>query len=388
MLVVLTRPAVLRPVLAVLRRVAPVLRLGRRVVVSRHADVVEILGRDQDFTLSELNGPPIERWSGPFILGMDRGDTYDREAAALRRAVPGDELPRVRALVRANAEALLARSDGRIDVVGEYSRVAATRLVASYFGVPGPDEATMMRWMRAMFDAVFIDFGPRAARAAELTVAEQRPYMERLVADRRAAVGAGEAVPDDLVTRLVREWADDDAVRRNVNGIVVGAVDTTSKAVAHVVDELLRRPAALEGARRAAADGDVDAVRGYAWEALRFLPHGPFLQRRCARPTTLASGRHVAAGTTVMLAVLSAMFDADAFPQPGRFRADRPADRYLHFGAGLHACFGRHINAVQVPELVAALLRLPGLRRAPGRDGRLAYDGPFPHRLVLEFDRS
>lgn len=391
---VLTGPRVLRPAFAVLRRTSPVLRLGRRVLVTRHDDVVEALERDLDFTIAEVNAPTIERWSGPFILAMDRGEDYRREADALRRAVPPEDLVRVRDLVRATADELLepARPRGRIDAVGEYSRVAATRLVASYFGVPGPDEATMMRWMRALFDAVFIDTGDRADRAADLTIAQQRPYMERLIADRRAALASGVPVPDDLVTRLVAmgdddPWLDDDAVRRNVNGVIVGAVDTTSKAVAHAIDELLRRPAALQGAQRAAAADDIDAVSGYVWEALRFLPHAPVLQRRCPRDVTLRSGRGVPAGTEVTLAVQSAMFDPAAFPEPGSFHADRPADRHLHFGWGLHSCFGKHINRVQIPELVAGLLRLPGLRRVPGRDGKLVYDGPFPDRLVVGFDR-
>jgi hypothetical protein len=52
----------------------------------------------------------------------------------------------------------------------------------------------------------------------------------------------------------------------------------------------------------------------------------------------------------------------------------------------MHQCFGLAINHVQIPEIVAALLRLPGLRRAPGSAGHVALDGPFPERLVLEFD--
>jgi Cytochrome P450 len=87
-----------------------------------------------------------------------------------------------------------------------------------------------------------------------------------------------------------------------------------------------------------------------------------------------------------MAATLSAMFDPAAMPNPRRFRTDRPVAGYLHFGHGLHTCFGRRINFVQIPELVAALVRLPGLRRAPGREGRLSYDGPFPDRMILEFD--
>ena len=79
------------------------------------------------------------------------------------------------------------------------------------------------------------------------------------------------------------------------------------------------------------------------------------------------------------------MFDSRAVDDPGAFRPDREFD-YLHFGRGLHQCQGRLINHVQVPELVAALLRLPGLRRAAGSEGRVLYDGPFPDRFILEFD--
>jgi len=35
---------------------------------------------------------------------------------------------------------------------------------------------------------------------------------------------------------------------------------------------------------------------------------------------------------------------------------------------------------------LAALLRLTNLRRASGSAGHILYDGPFPDRLVLEFD--
>lgn len=390
----LTSAPVLRPVSALLRRFLPVARLGRVTLVSRHADVVSVLERDTDFTIAEVNAERMARWSGDFILGMDRGADYEREAAALRNATRPEDLARIRTFVATTASRLIdaARPEGRIDVVNGYARVVATGVVATYFGAPGPDQESTMRWMRALFDAVFLDHSRRARRAATLAAGEQRPYMEELIRTRRAELASGEPVPDDVLTRLVamgtdEAWLDDDAVRRNVNGLIVGALDTTSKAVALVVDELLRRPAVLAGARRSALSGDMEAVRGYAWEALRFVPHAPTLQRHCARDTTLA-GAPLKKGGTVTALTLSAGFDKKAFPEPRRFRHDRPPDRYLHFGHGLHTCFGRHINAVQVPELVAGLLRLSNLRRAPAGEGRLVYDGPFPDRLMVAFDEE
>lgn len=118
----------------VLRRFAPIIRFRGKVIVSLHADVVDVLRRDEDFTIAEINGDRMERWSGPFILGMDRGEVFDRENDTLRRAVRDTDLPRIRALVADNAARLLdgARPSQRVDVVGGYARVVAARVVADY----------------------------------------------------------------------------------------------------------------------------------------------------------------------------------------------------------------------------------------------------------------
>ena len=71
-----------------------------------------------------------------------------------------------------------------------------------------------------------------------------------------------------------------------------------------------------------------------------------------------------------------------ALEAPREYRTDRPLDRYLTFGGWLHECFGKGINEVVLPVLVGRLAAEPGLRRRPGRAGRIRYDGPFPDRLV------
>jgi cytochrome P450 len=381
-----------------LLRFAPVLSVGRVVVVSRHADVLDVLRRDKDFTIAEVNAATMVRINGPFVLGMDASRTYTRERAILQGCVRPEDPERIRAEVRAHASALLAEAvpRGRFDVVNDLARPAATRLVGSYFGVPGPDEVTMMRWMRVLFWEAFMNSGgdPEVRRAGEAAGDDLHVYVDELVSVRRGQVQAGADAPDDLLTRLVRAQSDpatrlsDEGVRRNIGGVIVGAVDTTSKATAHAVDELLRRPAELEEARVAARAGDIGAVAAYTFEALRFNPLNPVLARHAARDTVVGRGTShestVHAGRTVYAAVLPAMFDPEVFPDPQAFRHDRVPSADLHFGHGMHACFGRYVNGVQIPELVAALLRCEGLRRAPGEDGRLRYEGPFPDRLLVD----
>lgn len=381
-----------------LRRFAPVLSIGRVVLVSRHADVLDVLERDGDFTIAEVNAATMDRIDGPFILGMDRSEQFTRERTILQSCVHPSDSERIRTFVAATAAQLVgaAATQGRIDVVQDLARPAATRLVASYFGVPGPDEVTMMRWMRVLFWEAFLNSGGDLAvrRCGEQAAAALHAYLDELIAAERAELDRGGEGRDTLLTRLITAQADpatrlsDEGVRRNIAGVVVGAVDTTSKATAHAVDQLLRHDGALQAAQRAARDGDVQVVAEYTFEALRFNPLNPALVRHVARDAVIAEGtrhrRQVPAGHTVYAAVLPAMFDSAAFDDPNTFRHDRRPAADLNFGYGMHSCFGLYVNRIQIPELVAALLRCDGLRRAPGRQGRMVYEGPFPDRLLVD----
>jgi cytochrome P450/glutathione S-transferase len=390
-------PGILRPVFTLLRRFFPILLLGKRAIVTRHNDVIEVLKRDTDFTIGQINAKKIDQIDGPFILGMDASPQYDRENAALHEAVRPQDFDRIRQFVAQSASEMIAAAKPRrqIDVVNGFARVVPLRLVASYFGMPGPNDPTMMRWMRDIFHYIFADLtnGADVLQDALNSVAELRKHMDAQIALRRSL--SPKQTHDDVLDRLLaledaaHPWLDDQAVRRNLGGVIVGAVDTTSKFVSLAIDELLRRPEALAGARECALRGDIETVRQYAWEAVRFNPHHPLQVRYCATATPIAQrqarSKKIPANSLVYVATLSAMFDPEVFTNPLEFNPGRQTN-YLHFGYGMHTCFGSAINGIQIPELLAALLRLPNLRRAPGSVGQILYDGPFPNRLVLEFD--
>jgi hypothetical protein len=58
----------------------------------------------------------------------------------------------------------------------------------------------------------------------------------------------------------------------------------------------------------------------------------------------------------------------------------------MHWGYGLHTCFGQYVNRVQIPGILKPLLKRRGLRRAEGPAGELAYAGPFPSGLGVVFE--
>jgi cytochrome P450 len=251
--------------------------------------------------------------------------------------------------------------------------------------------------MRAIFWDIFLNPNNDAtvretARVASLAL---RPYLEGLLEEPKDALASGREIPDDFVGRLVRQQQadssiDDDLVIRNIGGVIVGAVDTQSKAIAQALDQLIRRPEALESARRACTANDDALLRRHIWEALRFNPHNPALFRTCHSDTVVADGTArrtvINKGSSVVALTISAMFDPDALDQPSEFRTDRPDRDYIHFGYGQHTCFGSRINEIVLPAVFKSLLSLDGLAYAEDGKRRIEYDGPFPDRMMLRFD--
>jgi cytochrome P450 len=179
---------------------------------------------------------------------------------------------------------------------------------------------------------------------------------------------------------------DDISIRNNLLGLLVGAIPTTSKCCAQALDQLFQRPEQLKAAQ-AAAQADDDALLGkYAFEALRFNPNNPGVFRLAGQDYPLAKGSihgtTIPKGTSVIAATQSAMFDERVVDQPNEFRIDRPEYLSMHFGYGLHACFGQYVNRVQIPGILKALLRRPNLRRA----GDLKYNGSYPSSLLVSID--
>jgi cytochrome P450 len=398
----LARPDLVRPLFAHLRAHHPILKVPKLAVVSLYDDVVEVLENEAHFSVVPIYARKMEQTTGDFVLGMANTPQYQREIGLMRQAAHPEDVDRIGTFAVACAAEQIASfaPTGQIDAVGELARRVPTRLLGAYFGTPGPDEATTMRWMRTIFREIFLNLGndPIMAQEAHVSAKELNEYLDSLIAARKAEIAAGKDVPDDFLCRLLKLQSastppvEDETIRRILGGAIVGTVDTNTKAIAQALDQLLSRPLTLKDAH-AAARADEDALLArYVFEALRFNPQNPFLIRHCMEPYTVAQGTERATqipkDSLVIAGTESAMFDPRKFPEPDTFRADRPAENYLHFGAGMHACFGRHFAGALIPGVAKPLLRCQGLRRADGADGELNYDGAFPDRWIVRFDAA
>jgi cytochrome P450 len=175
-------------------------------------------------------------------------------------------------------------------------------------------------------------------------------------------------------------------------GFIVGGPPQPPMVVPQALEQLLRRPETLVEAQEAARRGDDALLAGYVFEAMRFDPLAPALPLVAVGDREIAAGtsraKTLPAGTTVLIVFASAMMDDRRVAEPRRFDPRRPAHAYMHFGHGLHTCFGIHINQAILPLMLKPLLRRSGLRRAPGQEGHLRKLGAFSDRLVVEFDRT
>ena len=386
---------------ALLRRHNPIVSLpGAITIVALNEDVKEVLGDPDRFT-AHLYGPKMEAVTGPFILGVDDTPLYHHDHAAMDRAVTREDMPLLAGRMYETAQELVAarRADGEtIDVVTQLADPAIDSGITAYFGTPGPDTATQLRWARNIFQELFINVGnlPTVRERALADAAEWRPHLDALIDARKREVEAGEDVPDDVLTRLLRYQSEgepnfhDIAIRHNLLGDITGWIPTISNAFARIVEELLEREDELERAQEAARAGDRELVAAYCFEASRFRPQNFALLRYVARDTVIAAGTdratEVKAGSTVYAATLSAMHDKRAVDAPGEFRVDRPWSDYMLFGHGLHTCYGQQIVRAQLPALAAALFEGPKLKRAHGGAGKLRFAGPFPSGLTVRFD--
>ena len=384
---------------AAMRRHDPIVSLpGAITIVALNEDVKEVLGDPARFT-ADLYGPKMEAVTGPFILGVDDVPLYHHDHAALDRAVTREDLPGLADRMYETAQQLVAgrRGDGTIDVVSQLADPAIDSGIAAYFGTPGPDPETHARWARNIFQELFINVGnlPTVRERALADAAQWRVHLDGLIDARKRRLQAGEDVPDDVLTRLLRFQDEgepnlhDIAIRHNILGNVTGWIPTISNAFARIVDELLEREDELAGAQEAARAGDRELVAAYCFESSRFNPQNFALLRYVPKDTVIAAGTDretkIKAGSTVFAATLSAMHDERAIEDPDAFRTDRPWSDYMLFGHGLHTCYGQQIVRAQLPAMAQALFEGPDLRRARGSAGKLRFDGPYPAALTVRF---
>jgi len=410
------------PLFAELREKRPILVTPEATLITRFDDVTDVLNMPKIFTV-QLYLPKMG--DGIFLMAHDDDALHWREKSMMQSLLNRDDLPFVRKMIADISKKILDEANGKIEIVNQFCRMVPATLVQDYFGLTGVDRTELMEWSywnqyntfhNQPFDIMPTekkrDIEAQQARTskklgiyiAELMVRRTLAvklenanlirslwYKLRLLA--RLLMGKkNESLNDDIVTRMLRNHFPDamdlDIKRLGVNagGLLIGAVETTSQAVAQVIQYLLTSPEWLTRAKLTAAKDDPTEFDAIVWEALRFVPIAPYLFRKSASEFTVGLGTDYAttipAGTYVLPATQSAMFDARAFENPEQFIPNRNWYHYFHFGFGSHECLGKYVGMVMIPEMVRQVF----LRQDIRANGPMDYKGgPFPENYELSW---
>ncbi|MFZ1774386.1 MAG: cytochrome, partial [Rhizobiaceae bacterium] len=148
-----------RWLLGLIRKFRPNVKLGPFVLVTRNADVREVLERQDVFEtpfapeMSELAG------GSNFVLGMPDGETYRRMKSSILSAFPPAEVEaRVRSIAAVHSRQIMQEAFPGVDVVGRLLRIVPARICREYYGMLIDDEAEFTDWAIALSSLFFADF--------------------------------------------------------------------------------------------------------------------------------------------------------------------------------------------------------------------------------------
>lgn len=405
-----------------LREKRPVLVTPRATIIARFDDVTQVLNMPKVFTV-QLYLPKMG--DGIYLMSHDDDALHTREKAMMYSLLNRDDLPDVRRMIARFGKDILDNANGRIEIVNQYCRMVPALLVQEYFGLTGVDKKELIEWSywaqyntfhNQPFD--LIDEKKRQDIEAnhKRTSDKLGKYIGELMARRSIAVEleranflrtiwlklrqlvrvlqgkTHEPLKDDIVTRMLRNSFPDamdlDLKRLGVNagGLLIGAIETTEQAVAQAIQYLLQSSQLCERAKEAANKEDPAEFDGLVWEALRFVPIAPYLFRKSASEFTVGLGTDYAttipAGTYVLPATQSAMFDKRAFENPDEFIPNRNWYNHFHFGFGAHECLGKYVGMVMIPEMLRQVFRRTDIKA----NGPIDYKaGPFPEEYWLSW---
>jgi len=412
-----------------LREQRPVLETPECTLVALFTDVRDMLQMPKIFTV-DLYKPKMAV-TGPddgYLMAHDDDALHYREKSLMQGLLNRKDLPRIRALIEKAANKILDDAGGKIEFVNEYCRVVPVHLVQDYFGLDCVDKADLIEWSYwNQYDAFNNQpFDMLSDSEHSTIVAKHDEVTEKLVAYigslmTRKLISTtimrpinwiifplrwlfykiqGKPVPskDDMVSRMLNSrfarQVDFSLIRVGVNagGLLIGAIETTSQAVAQVVGFFIDRDM-LKEVRDAALQTDLTAFDDMVWEALRFVPIRPDIFRMADCDYTMAKGTErettIKKGTIVRLLIHSAMFDTYAYDDPDEFRPGRNIYHNFVFGYGPHQCLGKYVGIEMIPEMVRQAVLRDNLESL----GDISYrselfpdrDGPFPEKFELKW---
>lgn len=372
-------------------------------LISRYADCAAAFrspafsSRNYDWQLEPIHGRTI--------LQME-GKEHSTHRALLNPFFRGKGLEAFLPVIQQNATELIGRAvhqaaadlvdgiaqRGRADLVAEFTTWFPINVMVDMLGLPKSDHERFHRWYHSIMAHLNNLAGDPAVTAqADQTREELRDYMLPIISERRSGGG------DDLLSRLCRAEVDgqhmtDDEIKAFVSLLLVAGGETTDKAIASMVRNLLDHPEQMAEVRadRSLADNVIA-------ETLRYSGPVHMIMRQTEAEVQIED-QTIPAGSTCILMLAAANRDERHFAAPDTFdihrrdldvaKAFSGAANHVQFILGRHFCVGSLLAREEMTVALNLILdRLPNLRYQDGfrPHEQGLYTRSVPS-LLVEFD--
>jgi cytochrome P450 len=209
--------------------------------------------------------------------------------------------------------------------------------------------------------------GTSGARSDEEFMQIQAETGQRIYAYFEKVLDERERQPrDDMLTGFLEAEVDDHRLtREDILDIcylfLLAGLDTVTASVGCMVSYLAQHPE-----QRDRLVDDPSLVPGAVEELLRWETPVPGVPRVVAEDVELC-GERLEAGERVTVLIGSANIDDSEFPEPERVDFERPANRHLAFGGGVHRCLGSHLARLELRVALETIHeRIPDYAIKPG----------------------
>lgn len=353
-------------VLAEARSRSPLARSARGLQVLTHAAVSRLAidpnldSTGPEYYRQQQASALILEWATNGALPLIQAPRHDRIKKVLLRGFGLKRINELRPTMRAAASSLLDRiaSQGRGDLVADFSHHYPLEVLCALIGVPRADIERFSNWTLALGHLASTPLAPHIPEIDD-ALANLFDYFRHLVAVRRRQP------TEDFVSTLVQLQAGgEDLSEAELYGSLVNLLfaghDTTRYQFGWVIQQLMdhRDQWDLLLADPSLAPGAIE-------ESMRTQPSITVFLRVVVQELS-CGGVLLPAGTFLALNSYSANNDPEVFPDPEVFDIRRPnANRQLTFGYGPHLCLGNGLARVEMAEALQVFAqRFPRLELA------------------------
>lgn len=332
--------------------------------VVRHADLVEVTRRHDDFISGEgivFDSIPAELLdAGQGFIAMDP-PRHTQIRRLLVSAFTPKQMARIEQDIIANARRVVddIAERGEIDFVRDVAMLVPMHNIFDMMGVPDDLRVTLAEMSELI--ATYRDLPTEDPTETLQVLLESMITFQGLAGEIIAERRKNPA--DDLISSLVEAEIDgeklsDEDISSFFSLLMVAGNDTTRQSTAHGLQALTDFPD-----QRAWLLEDLEARMTPAVEELvRWASPIMTFRRTAARDCELG-GQQITAGDKVIMFYASANWDTAVFDHPERLDLGRTPNKHIAFGGGgIHHCLGNQLARRQIAATFRELLsRLPDI---------------------------